>query len=681
MENNNPIYQWLSTVEDHEQSGHQDGAENQEQVKDTTLTTSIPRIRMPLEISDSVRGNGHSASRKRNSGHLEKTKASSAHETIPGNECHKRSLHSYELRPRHKTREDCYEYKGPSSAVDTHRKGRAKTARGRRHTMNDDFHAINVTGNRLTLRSNTNLGIFSKGRSSSTTNHHGNTPSTALTKPAPSAKFYKHAAESDLAFSEMRFLSRRNNFSPYPPSTARDTLDGQYEREYHPQEQQFDDPAHHSTFDTSQLNRMLRDVDGQLDSSVTPRFTCEEAPVSEISPTSSHSRGGFPESPNKRRKTLKRPSSVPYTWTETEADNTKQSHALEQHLLNLLRVGIYPQALRSEVTNTVLARRYWSLAELWALLEERKVSWSNKAGNKERGSPEANTGQLAAVEAEAAAQEVPEVITPDDLDLVNVGTLQNEMSKQSPGSNVACETSCIVNNGLPQQPSVLEQQQGGPCQASDKAGSLNPQPASISSQNRFIGILNEDQCEPLPHESTEDEVLFPPSVPEVEQPHMSDIEFYELDRFDDDDVFYRTLDAAYCAIVHPRVAAEVASDLQQLLESPELNGTDLPNTPESTGIRDSDIPTLQVEARESEHLAAVSQDIIQEGFDERPTEPSCQQKFPTSHSDDLCVDQNNDLPWLTTGYGQSQPRGSTGFDARQSQPPGLSDFWRRNKLY
>lgn len=129
-------------------------AENQAQTKDTALATSIPRVHIPLDISDSVPGNGHSASRKRASSHLEETKAPPTHETIPGSGSHKRSRQSYELRPRHKTREDRYDYKGPSSAVETQsqsRKGRTKKPRGRRHTMNDDFHAINVTGNRLTV--------------------------------------------------------------------------------------------------------------------------------------------------------------------------------------------------------------------------------------------------------------------------------------------------------------------------------------------------------------------------------------------------------------------------------------------------------------------------------------------------------------------------------------------------
>ncbi|KAF7521811.1 hypothetical protein PCG10_007908 [Penicillium crustosum] len=649
-------------------------AENQTEVKDTALATSIPRIRIPLEISDGMPGNGHSASRKRASSRLEETKAPSTHETIPGNGSHKRSQQSYELRPRHKTREDRYDYKGPLSAVESQsqsRKGRTKKPRGRRHTINDDFHAINITGNRLTLRSNPNLGIFSKGRSSSIMNHHGNTL-PALAKPEATINSHNFAPESDLAFSEMNFLSRRNNLSSYPTSTARDTLDGQYEG-YHPQALQVDDTGNNTKLDTSRSNNKLLGVKRQLGASLAPLFTFNKTPASEISAVSNHSRSASPVSHSKRRKITKESSSIPYTWTGTKVDTTEQSDALEQHLLSLLHVGVYPQALFSEITNTVLARRYWSLAELWEILKERKAAWSNEAGNKRRASPEANLRQPAA--AEAAPQEISEIVAPDHLDIVNVGSAQNEMSKQTPGSNIACETARSVDDDPPDQPSVLEQQSSRPLQASDEPGCVNLESARTSnSPNRFIDILNEDQCEPFPQESAQDAVLFPAFVPEVKQPPMSDTEFYELGRLDDD-VFYRTLDAAYRVIVRPEVAAEVASDLQQLLESPELNSNELPDSPES------DIPTRQVEAGDPEYLAMVSRDIIQDRYDERPPEPSSQHELPTSYSGDPCVGQNNDLPWLTTGYGRSQPRASTEIDTRQSQPPGLSDFWRQNKLY
>ncbi|CDM31946.1 unnamed protein product [Penicillium roqueforti FM164] len=653
-----------------------EASENKEQAKDTAPVTSIPQTRIPFEISDNLRVNGHSASRKRDSGH-KGTKAPSTYETIPRSESHKRSRHSYEIRSRHKTREARYEYKGPSSAVETQsqcRKGRTRKSRGRKHTINDDFHAINITGNRLTLRKNMNLGMFSKGRSSCITNHPGNTPSSALGRP-PSIKPHKWTAESDLAFSEMNFLSRRNNPSPYPMSTARDTLDGQNGREHHPRELQFAYPAHDSRINRSHLGNRFLDVERQLDVPVTPLFTFEKAPVSEMSAVSGHSWGTSSMFHNKRRKTSKQSSSIPYTWAETEVDPTEQIDALEQHLLSLLHVGVYPQALCSNITNTVSGRRYWSLAELWELLKERKASWSNEAGNKKRTSPEANMGQVAA--SEAVPQEIPEIVASDTLDLANVSSVQNEISEQSPDSNVACETVRSVNNRPQQQPPILEQQQDRPCQASDRPDCLNHQVAMISNiPDRSIDIWGEDQCEPFSHESGEHAVLFPAFAPEVKQPHISDIEFYELDRVDDDDEFYRTLDAAYCAIVRPEVAAGVASNLQRSLESPEL-GNNIPNSPESTGIRDYDIPTRQAEAGELEHLATVSQDIIEERYDEWPAKPSHQNKPPTSHSNYPGVDPNNDMPWLTTGYGKPL----TGNDAQQSQHPEIPDFWRQNKLY
>lgn len=171
-QNESPIYQWLSTVDNQEPSHQQKGGkllsqercifqadrhagEEQEQVIDTVIATGIQRIpRIALEVSDTMHGLGNSATRKRDADCLKQATALSTHETLLESESHKRSRYSYDPRPRYKTREDRYEYKGPSSAVGFQsqpRKGRAKKPRRRRHTMNDDFHAMNVTGNRLTV--------------------------------------------------------------------------------------------------------------------------------------------------------------------------------------------------------------------------------------------------------------------------------------------------------------------------------------------------------------------------------------------------------------------------------------------------------------------------------------------------------------------------------------------------
>ncbi|KAI9927741.1 hypothetical protein MW887_002593 [Aspergillus wentii] len=98
--------------------------------------------------------------------------------------------HGYERRPRHKTRHDRYEYKDPVYRAKVSKKENQKASqRARKHTINDIFHASNVTQDRLTLHSHMNLGIFQKGKTSSPVN----------SRELP-----------DLAFSEMNFLSKRS---------------------------------------------------------------------------------------------------------------------------------------------------------------------------------------------------------------------------------------------------------------------------------------------------------------------------------------------------------------------------------------------------------------------------------------------------------------------------------------
>lgn len=68
----------------------------------------------------------------------------------------------FERRPRHKTREDRYEYKG-SNIHNQHQsssKGRTRKRKrqSRWHTMNDEFHASNVARERLTVSSNSSYG-------------------------------------------------------------------------------------------------------------------------------------------------------------------------------------------------------------------------------------------------------------------------------------------------------------------------------------------------------------------------------------------------------------------------------------------------------------------------------------------------------------------------------------------
>ena len=100
--------------------------------------------------------------------------------------------HKYARRPRHKTKADKYEYKGHEEKESQSRKKVGQTKRSSRRksgtTLNQDFKAPNVESERLTLKQNPTLGIFSKGKASA---------------PVP------RRGLPDLTFSKMTFLNKK----------------------------------------------------------------------------------------------------------------------------------------------------------------------------------------------------------------------------------------------------------------------------------------------------------------------------------------------------------------------------------------------------------------------------------------------------------------------------------------
>ena len=65
----------------------------------------------------------------------------------------KKEKHGYERKPRHKTKEDRYEYKA-SKEKDKNNKKTGRSRPKRKHTINESFHAANVTQDRLTVCTN-----------------------------------------------------------------------------------------------------------------------------------------------------------------------------------------------------------------------------------------------------------------------------------------------------------------------------------------------------------------------------------------------------------------------------------------------------------------------------------------------------------------------------------------------
>lgn len=64
----------------------------------------------------------------------------------------KRESHGYERKPRHKTKEDRYEYKAPKKKDNKNKKRKSRPKR--KHTINESFHAANVAQDRLTVCTN-----------------------------------------------------------------------------------------------------------------------------------------------------------------------------------------------------------------------------------------------------------------------------------------------------------------------------------------------------------------------------------------------------------------------------------------------------------------------------------------------------------------------------------------------
>ncbi|KAJ5565938.1 hypothetical protein N7535_007576 [Penicillium sp. DV-2018c] len=676
--NDTSIYQWLSTVEQQqEQSGGQDVGKTHRGTLGADTATRLPHIQLEL-------GSRTSTTRKRGAGWLEETETS-----IPECDTRKRSRYSYEPRPRHKTRQDRYEYKGPSSSVDAQLQTRGKQtkrSRCRRHTMNDDFHASNVTRNRLTLRNNMNMGIFSKGKISSPTNHCGTTSLDTVANAASKMKARRHSVQSDHTFSEMSFLSRGN----HPSLHHRDGSASEHERECH-QELQSDHRLRDSKLGLSHSSNNSLRVKRKLDISHEPSFTVEEPNASKVSADAHKSQNATPEPPTRRRKTLSRSPSIPYTWSESDADGVDES-GLEQYLLNIMHVGLDHHTLCPEDSKPVLARRLWSLSELWVLLWERKAFWPNETVNEKQGSPGPKVEQQAA--AEVASEKPQENISPDNQDSVKVSQRCAEMPKSTP--KPMDETACTASSDGLEQHSFLgpednvEQEKDETVQSSVRKEYLNVASnvaAASNNHHRSTETWNEDNCEFAPLGGPGDDSAFPTPTLGTQQVHVPDIDIYEISQVDDDNEFYHTLDAAYNAIMSPGLAAEIAPDLQQLFAFHELDGPlGVPSCPQPTRTAGHVDQTRDTEEEESKDLATVSENTIQpENHDSRPPEPCQRHQQSFEHSNYPIFHQNNDLsdqlPWLATEYVEPTLRALPENNTRTSQHPDICEFWRQNRLY
>ncbi|CAL5866199.1 uncharacterized protein PFLUO_LOCUS406 [Penicillium psychrofluorescens] len=137
--NQHPIYAWLSHVQEAEPVDHWP----------PPPSLGIGHQEPPNELTAPSRMCLRNAQRGSNS----RTRGGEDTEKPPGQQ--------YGRKARHKTREDRYEYKAPTSAAkrvsETERPRPKRQRRGRKHTLNDDFQAANVVHSRLTVSTSTTL--------------------------------------------------------------------------------------------------------------------------------------------------------------------------------------------------------------------------------------------------------------------------------------------------------------------------------------------------------------------------------------------------------------------------------------------------------------------------------------------------------------------------------------------
>ncbi|KAJ5124248.1 uncharacterized protein N7515_008073 [Penicillium bovifimosum] len=431
----------------------------------------------------------------------------------------------------------------------------------------------------------------------------------------------------------------------------------------------------------------LRGMKRKLDTSHSPSFTVKEPNAREVSTDVHGFQNAASEPHTKRRKTSSRSPSVPYTSSESDVGGLDESRGIEQYLLDILHAGLGHQALCSEDSKPVLARRYWSLSELWVLLWERQPFWSNETGNEIQASHEPTPEQPAA--AEVTPEKLQENDSPGIPDSVEASQSHTEMSNPTPKTMV--ETASTASSDGLEQHSVLgpqgnaAQEENEALQISDRKGYLNVASNVAEASNKqyfYTETWNEDNCE-SPLEGPGDDSASPAPTLEVQQVPVPNIDIYEISQIDDDDEFYHTLDVAYDEITSPGLMAKVAN-LQRSIAKNGLDGSRPQPTQNADYLDEFDV-TEDTEEGEPKELATVSENTIQDNHGSRPPEPCQQHEEPLQYSNYPLFHQSNELsgewPWLAREYAQPTFPSSPEINARLSRFPGIRGFWRQNRLY
>ncbi|KAE8382830.1 hypothetical protein BDV26DRAFT_252723 [Aspergillus bertholletiae] len=284
-----------------------------------------------------------------------------------------RERHGYERRPRSKTKDDHYEYKGKTShekdVRDRKNKRRRFLKTNRRHTMNDNFHASNVVRGRLTLQSNMNLGLFQMGKTSSPVKVQG----------------------ADLtSFSEMKFLSKqtRKGRKAACINQGKEESGNIHWNSPNPNPRAF----------SSLFNTIGEQARGQARDKFPQGTSVYEH--GQMSTMLQAYRDASSRDQDKGSEGLSR-TTIPYTWSESIRESSALDDPYKCYTGQLLRVV---QRNNEETATIKSTKKYWSLEELRFLLDRRKVFWDTEVYDSVMSTNESCHWRSQAVEEQVPAQ-------------------------------------------------------------------------------------------------------------------------------------------------------------------------------------------------------------------------------------------------------------------------------------
>ncbi|XBQ88393.1 hypothetical protein V6000_004019 [Aspergillus fumigatus] len=289
----------------------------------------------------------------------------------------------YERKPRKKTREDHYEYKGSTSCIQS-KQSRTKAKKSsklvRRHTINDSFHASNVTRDRLTLHSHLNLGIFRRGKTSSPVK-------AGELRHFPHfsgiRKLVNRGRVPEKGFSETRFLSKKLR-SDSESCTSHQSLNNKRKARANPEDSQLlissyfplrslEDEARIQGFEMEASSTLLRSSpnlqqQSPADCSVRNIALKRHVAVAVQSQADQPNHSGA-YNPDVHRCELSL-SSTPTSISYHEHAAFLSESWSEIHIRQLLHFDLSSQdKVKDESTHPV--RKYWSLEDLKLLLQGR----------------------------------------------------------------------------------------------------------------------------------------------------------------------------------------------------------------------------------------------------------------------------------------------------------------------